>query len=76
MSSSDEARRETAAHNEQNGSSGQESTIIRDVFGRLLRDLRVSVTDRCNFRCPYCMPAEIYGERYEFLPRADLLTFE
>ena len=76
LSSSDEARRETAAHNEQNGSSAQESTVIRDVFGRLLRDLRVSVTDRCNFRCPYCMPAEIYGERYEFLPRADLLSFE
>ena len=41
-----------------------------------MRDLRVSVTDRCNFRCPYCMPAEIYGERYQFLPRNDLLTFE
>ena len=41
-----------------------------------MRDLRVSVTDRCNFRCPYCMPAEIYGEAYEFLPREDILTFE
>ena len=49
---------------------------IRDTFGRPVRDLRVSVTDRCNFRCPYCMPAEIYGERYEFLPRSELLTFE
>ncbi len=49
---------------------------IRDTFRRPFRDLRISVTDRCNFRCPYCMPAEIYGERYEFLPRADLLTFE
>jgi len=47
-----------------------------DKLARPLRDLRVSVTDRCNFRCPYCMPAEIYGERYEFLPRNDLLTFE
>ena len=47
-----------------------------DQFGRRLRDLRISVTDRCNFRCPYCMPAEIYGERYEFLPRNELLTFE
>ena len=45
-------------------------------MGRPFRDLRVSVTDRCNFRCTYCMPAEIYGERYRFLPRADLLTFE
>ncbi len=49
---------------------------IRDTFGRPFRDLRISVTDRCNFRCPYCMPAEIYGARYEFLPKADLLTFE
>ncbi len=47
-----------------------------DVFGRHLRDLRISVTDRCNFRCPYCMPAEIYGERYEFLPKPEILTFE
>ena len=50
--------------------------MIKDTFGRRFRDLRISVTDRCNFRCPYCMPAEIYGERYQFLPRADLLTFE
>ena len=49
---------------------------IRDSFGRAIRDLRISVTDRCNFRCPYCMPAEIYGEKYVFLPRAELLTFE
>ncbi len=47
-----------------------------DTFGRPFRDLRISVTDRCNFRCPYCMPAEIFGERYEFLPKAELLTFE
>jgi GTP 3',8-cyclase len=51
-------------------------TIIRDTFKRPLRDLRISVTDRCNFRCTYCMPAEIFGERYQFLPRAELLTFE
>ncbi len=49
---------------------------INDTFGRPLRDLRISVTDRCNFRCPYCMPAEIFGEAYQFLPRADILTFE
>ena len=49
---------------------------VRDKFGRPIRDLRVSVTDKCNFRCPYCMPSEIYGEKYEFLPKADLLTFE
>jgi len=47
-----------------------------DVFGRHLRDLRISVTDRCNFRCPYCMPSEVYGERYEFLPKPEILTFE
>ena len=50
--------------------------LITDKFDRPFRDLRISVTDRCNFRCTYCMPAEIYGERYEFLPKADLLTFE
>ena len=48
----------------------------RDTYDRPLRDLRISVTDRCNFRCPYCMPAEIFGERYEFLPKIELLTFE
>jgi cyclic pyranopterin phosphate synthase len=49
---------------------------LRDRFKRPLRDLRISVTDRCNFRCPYCMPAEIFGERYQFLPRNEILTFE
>jgi cyclic pyranopterin phosphate synthase len=49
---------------------------VKDTFGRPLRDLRISVTDRCNFRCPYCMPAEIYGARYKFLPRAEILSFE
>jgi cyclic pyranopterin phosphate synthase len=41
-----------------------------------MHDLRVSVTDRCNFRCPYCMPTEIYGEKYRFLPKPELLAFE
>ena len=50
--------------------------MIADTLGRPFRDIRISVTDRCNFRCPYCMPAEIFGERYEFLPKAELLTFE
>ena len=53
-----------------------EAQPVQDVFGRPLRDLRVSVTDRCNFRCTYCMPAEIYGERYRFLPRAEILDYE
>ncbi len=47
-----------------------------DTLGRPLRDLRISVTDRCNFRCTYCMPEEIFGERYQFLPRPEILTFE
>jgi cyclic pyranopterin phosphate synthase len=47
-----------------------------DTFGRPLRDLRISVTDRCNFRCVYCMPKEVFGRDYRFLPRRDLLTFE
>ena len=47
-----------------------------DRLGRALRDLRVSVTDRCNFRCTYCMPREVFGQDYRFLPQADILTFE
>ena len=47
-----------------------------DVFKRPLRDLRVSVTDRCNFRCVYCMPKEIFGKGYAFLPQDQVLTFE
>lgn len=49
---------------------------IRDQLDRPLRDLRISVTDRCNFRCSYCMPAELFGERYVFLPRDEILSFE
>jgi len=52
------------------------NTIVADAYDRPLRDVRISVTDRCNFRCPYCMPAEIFGDRYQFLPREELLTFE
>src|SRR3954454_20915874 len=47
-----------------------------DRLGRPLRDLRISVTDRCNFRCVYCMPKEVYGREYRFLDRKELLTFE
>jgi cyclic pyranopterin phosphate synthase len=50
--------------------------MLQDTFKRPLRDLRISVTDRCNFRCTYCMPAEIFGEGYKFLPRNEILTFE
>ena len=52
------------------------SNQLGDAFGRPLRDLRISVTDRCNFRCPYCMPAELYGEEFTFLPRSEILSFE
>jgi cyclic pyranopterin phosphate synthase len=47
-----------------------------DRLGRSLRDLRISVTDRCNFRCVYCMPKEVFGKDYQFLERAALLSFE
>jgi cyclic pyranopterin phosphate synthase len=49
---------------------------VGDTLGRPLRDLRVSVTDRCNFRCVYCMPKEVFGRDYRFLERRELLTFE
>ncbi|QRG69216.1 GTP 3',8-cyclase MoaA [Brevibacillus choshinensis] len=49
---------------------------VRDTLNRPLRDLRISVTDKCNFRCQYCMPAEIFGPDFEFLPQHKLLSFE
>ena len=49
---------------------------VRDTLDRPLRDLRVSVTDRCNFRCVYCMPKEVFGSSYQFLDRADILSYE
>ena len=53
-----------------------EQHTVLDSFKRPLRDLRISVTDRCNFRCTYCMPKEVFGRDYVFLPREQLLTFE
>jgi GTP 3',8-cyclase len=50
--------------------------VFADTRGRRIRDLRISVTDRCNFRCTYCMPKEVFDSNYEFLPHAELLTFE
>jgi cyclic pyranopterin phosphate synthase len=47
-----------------------------DRLSRPLRDLRISVTDRCNLRCPYCMPREVFGRDHAFLPRSELLSFE
>ncbi|MBI2872676.1 MAG: GTP 3',8-cyclase MoaA [Chloroflexi bacterium] len=57
-------------------SSSVPGEVVLDRFQRPIRDLRISVTDRCNFRCPFCMPAEVYGERYQFLPKQEILTFE
>ena len=51
-------------------------TDLRDQFNRPMRDLRISVTDRCNFRCTYCMPKEVFNSKYQFLVRDDLLSFE
>lgn len=52
------------------------SPVITDSLQRPLRDLRISVTDRCNMRCTYCMPRAVFDENYAYLPRAELLTFE
>jgi cyclic pyranopterin phosphate synthase len=49
---------------------------VLDRRGRALRDLRISVTDRCNFRCSYCMPKEVFDKQYKFMPHAELLSFE
>jgi cyclic pyranopterin phosphate synthase len=50
--------------------------VAVDTLGRPMRDLRISVTDRCNFRCVYCMPKEVFGPDHAFLPRAEILDFE
>jgi cyclic pyranopterin phosphate synthase len=49
---------------------------LRDQFRRPLHDLRISVIDQCNFRCPYCMPAEVFGAEYAFMPRSEMLNDE
>ena len=55
---------------------GQDAPLLADTRGRPLRDLRISVTDRCNFRCTYCMPKEVYGRDFQFLERSQLLSFD
>jgi cyclic pyranopterin phosphate synthase len=50
--------------------------MLPDTRGRLLRDLRISVTDRCNFRCTYCMPKSVFNKDYRFLPQSKLLSFD
>ncbi|MBK5227316.1 MAG: GTP 3',8-cyclase MoaA, partial [Actinobacteria bacterium] len=49
------------------------TSTLTDRLGRPIRDLRISVTDRCNFRCVYCMPRDMFGPDHAFLPRAELL---
>ncbi len=57
------------------GAASQKGPLV-DTFGRPLRDLRISVTDRCNFRCSYCMPKEVFDKDYAYLPQSALLSFE
>ena len=51
-------------------------TSLVDTLNRNVRDLRISVTDRCNLRCIYCMPRSVFGKGFSFLPRDELLSFE
>lgn len=60
---------------ENKGVSCMNQPQVKDTYMRPLRDLRISVTDRCNFRCSYCMPAELFGNDYPFLEKSHLLTF-
>src|SRR3981081_2220956 len=54
----------------------RDDTPAHEAFGRRLHDLRISVTDRCNFRCIYCMPRDVFGPDYAFLAKSELLSFE
>ncbi len=58
------------------GESGGFERSRQDTLGRKLHDLRISVTDRCNFRCIYCMPRDVFGPDYAFLAKSELLSFE
>ena len=53
-----------------------EMVTLLDKLGRPLRDLRISVTDRCNFRCTYCMPKEVFGKDFPYLEKNHIMTFE
>ncbi|MDP3135264.1 MAG: radical SAM protein, partial [Burkholderiaceae bacterium] len=68
--------RHTAALLPAGGARVQADGLLQDRLGRPLRDLRISVTDRCNFRCSYCMPKEVFGKDHAYLPQSDLLSFE
>ncbi len=64
------------AHPEFEAPERPDEAALVDALGRPLHDLRISVTDRCNFRCRYCMPKEVFGPNFAFLPRSEVLTFE
>jgi cyclic pyranopterin phosphate synthase len=70
------AGRPGAAPRPADAGAGGDGGAPRDTLGRALHDLRISVTDRCNFRCVYCMPREIFGADFAFLPRDQVLSFE
>lgn len=57
-------------------STGASQKTVTDMLGRTMQDLRISVTDRCNFRCVYCMPKEVFNSQYQYLPHQSLLSFE
>src|SRR6266850_288045 len=63
-------------HQDQRCAQGEAPAPGRDTLGRPLHDLRISVTDRCNFRCVYCMPKDVFGPDYAFLAKNELLSFE
>src|SRR3979409_753044 len=68
-----DARRQAPAIPEQ---LEQPSGLLADQLARPLHDLRISITDRCNFRCVYCMPKQVFDKDYPYLPHTDLLSFE
>jgi cyclic pyranopterin phosphate synthase len=67
---------DTTVHRQLAQASGDRHAAVTDGHGRALHDLRISVTDRCNLRCRYCMPKELFGASYKFMPMMQLLTFE
>ncbi|WP_306699673.1 GTP 3',8-cyclase MoaA [Thioalkalivibrio sp. HK1] len=66
----------SSENNPSSSSASRSSKRPFDLLGRSLHDLRISVTDRCNFRCTYCMPKSVFGAGHRFMPRKELLTFE
>jgi cyclic pyranopterin phosphate synthase len=75
-SGDDAARRRDTLLRAAADATGAAAAPLVDALGRGLRDLRISVTDRCNFRCVYCMPKDVFGRDYPFLAHSDLLSFE